>query len=54
MKFENLTNYERELLIDAVWIRQRCFIAGDKKFREYGEILDELKKNYDYTPGRLR
>jgi hypothetical protein len=41
-----------KLLADAIWMRQRCFIAGDKRFKEYGEILDEILKNLEYTPTR--
>ena len=54
MRFTNLSQHEREMLIDAIWIRQRCFIAGDMMFREYGEMLDELTKDFDYIPGRYR
>lgn len=54
MRFTNLSQHEREMLIDAIWIRQRCFIAGDRMFREYGEMLDELTKDFDYIPGRYR
>ena len=42
------------MLIDAIWIRQRCFIAGDTMFKEYGEMLDELREDFDYIPGRYR
>ena len=46
---------ETELLIDAVWMRQRNFIAGDKKFKEYGKLLDEfMNQNPDYVPGQYR
>ena len=46
---------EVELLIDAVWMRQRQFIAGDKRFREYGVLLDEfMSRNPDYVPGQYR
>ncbi len=54
MKFTNLSKHERELLIDAIWLRQRCFIAGDRMFKEYGEMLDELREDFDYIPGRYR
>ena len=37
------TNEELELMIDAIWKRQRCFIAGDRRFREYGAILEKLR-----------
>ena len=50
---EQFTREERRLLAEAVWRRQRSFIAGDKKFREYGELLDELLDGMDYVPGSL-
>jgi len=54
MRFKDLTEQERKILIDAVWMRQKCFIAGDKMFKEYGYILDELRDNFDYVPERYR
>ena len=52
MKYLTLSEEQAKLLADAVWIRQRCFIAGDRRFREYGEMLDEILKDIDYTPSR--
>ena len=50
-----LSKKEVELLIDAVWMRQRNFIAGDKRFREYGALLDEfMDQNPSYVPGQYR
>ena len=43
---------ELKLIADALWMRQRCFIAGDKKFKDYGEILDEILKDINYIPKR--
>jgi len=46
---------EVELLIDAVWMRQRNFIAGDRRFKEYGALLDEfMNQNPNYVPGQYR
>lgn len=53
MKTLNLTEDQIKLLVDAVWMRQRCFIAGDKRFKEYGIMLDELTKDIDYIPSRF-
>jgi len=53
MKTLTLTEEQVKLLVDAVWMRQRCFIAGDKRFREYGAMLNELIKDIDYTPSRF-
>ena len=52
MKTLTLTEDQIKLLADAVWMRQRCFIAGDKRFKEYGTMLDELLEGIDYTPSR--
>jgi len=49
------TQHEIELMIDAIWMRQRCFIAGDKRFQEYGKLLDVfMAQRPDYTPGKYR
>ena len=52
MKNLELTEDQIKLLADALWMRQRCFIAGDKRFKEYGKMLDELLEGVDYTPSR--
>jgi hypothetical protein len=52
MKNLSLSEDQIKLLADAVWMRQRCFIAGDKRFKEYGRILEELLEGVDYTPSR--
>ena len=50
-RFNEFSDYELKLLADAVWVRQRHYIAGDRKFKEYGAILDELQKLVNYQPG---
>ena len=52
MKNLELSEDQIKLLADAVWMRQRCFIAGDKGFKEYGAMLDTLLEGMDYTPSR--
>lgn len=53
-KFEGFTEKEKRMLVEAVWRRQRSFIAGDKQFKEYGKLLDELLNNLgDYVPGKV-
>ena len=52
MKEFSFTEEQVKLLADAVWMRQRCFIAGDKKFKEYGEILSEVLSDFEYIPKR--
>jgi hypothetical protein len=53
MKTITLTEEELKLLADALWMRQRCFIAGDKRFKEYGKMLDNLTEDMEYTPSRF-
>ena len=52
----NLTNEQTELLIDAIWKRQHHFIAGDRRYREYGELLETLEASlpYKYTRDEFR
>jgi hypothetical protein len=49
MKTLSLSEDQIKLLADALWMRQRCFIAGDKRFKEYGTMLEELLEGMDYT-----
>jgi hypothetical protein len=53
MKTITFTEDQIKLLADAVWMRQRRFIAGDKRFKEYGAMLDTLLEGMDYTPKRF-
>ena len=48
MSESQFTNEELELMIDAIWRRQRCFIAGDRRFKEYGAILEKLRGMLPY------
>jgi hypothetical protein len=50
-RFKDFSEYELRLLADAVWVRQRHHIAGDRKFKEYGSLLDEIQEIVDYKPG---
>ena len=52
MKTINLTEEQVKLLADAIWMRQRCFIAGDKRFKEDGVMLENILGDLDYTPSR--
>ena len=52
-RFEQFTEEEKRKLAEAIWRRQRCFIAGDKQFNEYGKILDEILEGLEYVPGRI-
>jgi hypothetical protein len=53
MKTLTLTEHQVKLLADAVWMRQRCFIAGDRRFKEYGAMLNEILEDLDYKPSRF-
>lgn len=53
MKNLELSEDQIKLLADALWMRQRCFIAGDKRFKEYGAMLDTLLEDMEYTPKRF-
>jgi hypothetical protein len=52
MKTITLTEDQIKLLADAVWMRQRCFIAGDRRFKEYGTMLKDILGDLDYNPTR--
>ena len=53
MKTITFTEEELKLLADALWMRQGCFIAGDKRFKEYGEMLNSILEDMEYTPSRF-
>ena len=53
-RFTEFTIEEKRKLAEAIWRRQRSFIAGDRQFREYGELLNEILDGLDeYVPGRV-
>lgn len=52
MKEFTFTEDQVKLISDAIWMRQRTFIAGDRRFKEYGNILDEFLKDTNYVPSR--
>ena len=52
-RFETFSERERQLLAEAIWRRQRCYIAGDKLFNEYGRMLSEVLDRIDYIPGKV-
>ena len=53
MRDLSLSEEQIKLLADAVWMRQRCFVAGDRRFKEYGKMLDTLLEGIEYTPKRF-
>ena len=53
MKILIFTEQEIKLLADAVWMRQRRFIAGDKGFKDYGALLNTLLDGINHTPSRI-
>jgi hypothetical protein len=52
-RFETFSMEERQMLAEAIWRRQRCYIAGDKLFNQYGKMLSEVLDKMDYMPGRV-
>ena len=52
MKTLSLSEEQIKLMADALWMRQRCFIAGDRRFKEYGKMLENLLEGIEYTPSR--
>ena len=48
MPEKEFTNQELELMIDAIWKRQHHFIAGDRRYKEYGAILEKLRAQLPY------
>ena len=52
-RFDQFTEQERRMFAESIWRRQRVFIAGDKQFKEYGKLLDEILEGIDYIPGRI-
>ena len=41
--FTDLSDQQRRLLIDAVWMRQRQYIAGDRMFESMEKCFDDLR-----------
>ena len=52
-RFQDFTERERRMLAEALWSRQRCFIAGDRMFKDYELLLNEVLEEVDYIPGRV-
>lgn len=38
-----LNKNDYKLIIDALWKRQRCYIAGDRMFKEYESLIKEFQ-----------
>ena len=53
MRFDGFDEREKRMLAEALWRRQRCFIAGDRMFRDYEALLNEVLGEIDYVPGRV-
>ena len=52
-RFQNFTEQEKRMFAEALWRRQRCFIAGDRMFKSYEKLLDEVLEGLDYLPGKV-
>jgi|TARA_R100000084_G_scaffold41576_1_gene16952 hypothetical protein len=53
MRFDGFDEREKRMLAEALWRRQRCFIAGDKMFKSYEALLNEVLEGLDYLPGKV-
>jgi len=53
MRFDQFTQEEKRMFAEALWRRQRSFISGDKMFKSYEALLDELLNDFDYVPGKV-
>ena len=53
MRFDGFNEKEKRMLAEALWRRQRCFIAGDRMFRDYEVLLNEVLEEIEYVPGRV-
>ena len=53
MRFEQFTEEEKRMFAEALWRRQRCFIAGDRMFKNYEALLNEVLEEIDYLPGKV-
>ena len=53
-RFDTFSEEEKRMFAESLWRRQRCFIAGDRQFKDYGALLDEVLNSLgDYVPGRV-
>ena len=53
MRFDRFNEREKRMLAEALWRRQRCFIAGDRMFKDYEVLLNEVLEEIDYVPGSV-
>ena len=53
MRFDQFTEEEKRLFAESLWRRQRCFIAGDRMFKNYESLLNEVLTDFDYIPGKV-
>ena len=52
-RFKDFTEEEHRMLAEALWKKQRSFIAGDRMFKLYEKLLNEVLDQIDYVPGRV-
>ncbi len=52
-RFKDFTEEEHRMLAEALWKKQRSFIAGDRMFKLYEKLLNEVLDQVDYVPGRV-
>ena len=47
MTTRTFTQEDYKLILDALWKRQRCFIAGDRMFRHYEYLITQMEGERD-------
>tara|TARA_B100000902_G_C26790705_1_gene659691 strand:- start:180 stop:347 length:168 start_codon:yes stop_codon:yes gene_type:complete len=52
-RFDGFTEIEKKMFAEALWRRQRCFVAGDRMFKDYGKLIDEVTEELNYIPGKI-
>ena len=52
-RFTDFTEEEQRMLAEALWKKQRSFIAGDRMFKSYEKLLNEVLSQVNYIPGRV-
>jgi hypothetical protein len=52
-RFTDFTEEEQRMLAEALWKKQRSFIAGDRMFKSYEKLLNEVLEDFNYVPGRV-
>ena len=44
---ETFNQADYKLIIEALWKRQRCYIAGDRMFKKFESLIKEMEELKD-------